>query len=687
MATGLSLFLTSRRAAVTAARLHGAERDLEALTDGPLDTLGRAAIAWGYAERMRLGLESPFRLIEAASRDPRLGVEEQRTVSWALLSTLLSGGSHQVDAATLDRLVRGKAVSGEQHLGLIESAIENADDPRAAELALRLAYTLAAAERRLEAGAPQIVAHAAALVADRELGRREALQLLRGEKAEDAVGAIVQARKRHSFYVERPVLMAPSRSLEAEAMAHVHDLLEAIGALDDGATDSGAVFGAPAPLQAALTAAGLGVEPAAEIVMAVKRSQRTLRSLLPAPAVQRFERVQNSEMLAAALAGDWSREDRREIGRLHLAAAVGMRTRAQERVWFAGDSVPTPEQLGVARIAFDDELPRAWRPYFVFAFGSALADIRQVFPQLNLSGVTVRFRMTSPADSALAMHEPQSRTLHLPVGTAAGTLTHEIAHDLDRQVSASLGRAGYWSDAASRHVDPKLRGAASRVAASLRAMTEETADGRRDRDASERPAEIFATRVDWFVSHALARQGQSSGFLSAVQDEMITGHVLHPERLRGATRSRSLLTALEGMTTVAPFARQELAPTAFALVQHVLRAPMERRGNRAQVPGALRIMNSACDQFVEGYAGLVSLAAESRARGIVRSQAELIPAGRRPAWARAALGESPWAVRAATERVDAVAAQLRAQLATPGLMQGRVGSRVDSLFGGARCRE
>jgi hypothetical protein len=302
--------------------------------------------------------------------------------------------------------------------------------------------------------------------------------------------------------------------------------------------------------------------------------------------------------------------------------------------------------------------------------------------------VNIRFRVTSPADSALAMHEPQSRTLHLPVATAAGALTHEVAHDLDRQVSLFLGRQGYWSDAAARNGDPRLKGTASRVAASLRAMTEETADGRRDREASERPAEIFATRVDWFVSHSLARQGRSSGFLSAVQDELITGHVLHPERLRGATRSRSLLTALEGMTTVAPFARIETQPTAYALVQHVLRSPVERRVTRSQ--GAWRIPSLAgfsCGETREGHEGLVLLAAESRARGIVRGSAEAIPADRRPTWARAALGESPWAAAGHTERVEAVAGQLLTQLANPGLMQGGVGARVDALIGSARCRD
>ena len=49
------------------ARLNSAAERLDSLMDrAPADAGRRVAIAWGYAERLRLGLESPFRLIEAA---------------------------------------------------------------------------------------------------------------------------------------------------------------------------------------------------------------------------------------------------------------------------------------------------------------------------------------------------------------------------------------------------------------------------------------------------------------------------------------------------------------------------------------------------------------------------------------------------------------------------------------------
>src|SRR5918996_709634 len=82
----LSTYDTRRNARATA-RLQSAAERLDSLTDAtPGDDRRRAAIAWGYAERLRLGLESPFRLVEAASRDSRLDGSERRTIAWALLA-------------------------------------------------------------------------------------------------------------------------------------------------------------------------------------------------------------------------------------------------------------------------------------------------------------------------------------------------------------------------------------------------------------------------------------------------------------------------------------------------------------------------------------------------------------------------------------------------------------------------
>jgi hypothetical protein len=689
MATGLSLFVVSRQSAVTTARLRSAQLALEALTERAPEADGRAAIAWGYAERMRLGLQSPFFLIEAASRDPRLTPEEQRTVSWALLATLLRGESHQLDPAALDRISRATDATGEAHFELIESSIRAAEDPRVAELALRFAYVLAASERVIDAAGPTIVAQASTLVADREIARREAAQLLRSSKAGSPVAAIAAERRRRGFYVERPVLMTPPRSLENEAIELVPAILAEIRTLAPSIALTDAHDDSSAAQRAALLAAARRSAPSAEVHIIVKRFLPPLRAVMPAAWVDQLERVRNPEMLASVLGEESTRDQRRQLGRMQLAAGVAARTHAQAPVWFAGDVALPAESLGVASISFDSDVPKAWRSQNVAAMAAGLRDLRHVFPALDLSDVKVRFRMTSPADSALAMHEPRTRMLHLPVSTAAGTLAHELAHDLDRQVSIQQGRPGYWSDAVARAPGAQGRGSAHRVAVSLRTLTEEISSGRVGRGAPDRPAEIFATRVDWFVAQALARQGISSGYLTAVQDEMLTGHVLHPERLRGADRSRSLMTALEGMTTLTPAARVESEPTAYSLMQYVLRTPLDRRPGRVASLGWAATLGGAsiCDDTPHGTAGLLRLAAISRARGIVRGRAESIPADRRPTWAHEALGGGPWSGAAAAKRVDSVASDLLGQLTVPGLLQVGIGSRASTLLRTAHCSE
>jgi hypothetical protein len=689
MATGLSLFVVSRQSAITTARLHSAQLALEALTERAPEANGRAAIAWGYAERMRLGLQSPFFLIEAASRDPRLTPEEQRTVSWALLATLLRGESHQVDPAALDRISRVTDAPGESHLELIESSIRAAEDPRLAELALRFSYVLAASERVIDASGPAIVAQASALVADREIARREAGQLLRNSKGGSAVADIAEARRRRGLYVERPVLMTPPRSLEHKAIELVPTILAEIRTLAPSFTETAAMDSSAAQ-RSALFAAATRSPPSAEVHMIVKRFLPALRAAMPVTWIDQLARVQNPEMLASMLGENWARDQRRQLGRMQLAAGVAARTQAQAPVWFAGDVAPPAESLGIASISFDSDVPKAWRSQYVAAMAAGLRDLRQVFPALRLNEVNVRFRMTSPADSALAMHEPRTRMLHLPVWTAAGTLAHELAHDLDRQVSIQQGRPGYWSDAVARAPGSQGRGSAHRVAVSLRTLTEEISGGRAGRSAPDRPAEIFATRVDWFVAQALARQGISSGFLTAVQDEMLTGHVLHPERLRGADRSRSLMNALEGMTTITPAARAEPEPSAYSLMQYVLRTSLDRRSGRvASVGGMVTTMEGAfwCDATPPGTARLLRLAVLSRARGIVRGRAESIPADRRPIWAQEALGGGPWSGAAAAKRVESVASELLAQLTVPGLLQVGTGSRASTLLRTVHCAD
>src|SRR4051812_28138129 len=68
MSVVASLGLAKQRSARATAGLNTAAQQLGVWMQTPADDNRRAAIAWGYAERLRLGLESPFRLIDAAGR-------------------------------------------------------------------------------------------------------------------------------------------------------------------------------------------------------------------------------------------------------------------------------------------------------------------------------------------------------------------------------------------------------------------------------------------------------------------------------------------------------------------------------------------------------------------------------------------------------------------------------------------
>jgi hypothetical protein len=389
-------------------------------------------------------------------------------------------------------------------------------------------------------------------------------------------------------------------------------------------------------------------------------------------------------MLVAALNASpnaLDRQQRRGVSRMVLAAAVAMRTLAQDGVTIPdGDRDPraVAARLGFAAIDFDAEVPESWRPTFLASLSKAVLDLRRVLPVLRLSDVRVRFRTSAPADSALAMHDPRTRTLHLPVLTSGGTLTHELAHEIDRQSAAAQGLPGYRSDnlAYRRGLLESIRGSTSRIAASLRALSDELSDVVSKPSTTDRPAEVFATRVDWFVTKALAQQGISDGFLSAVQDEMLTGHVLHPERLRSVGSDRSLVAAIDGMTRVAPGAARRAEPSVYALTKWALGAAIDRRAARAAIAvneswslGA-RFPTSQCEPSSE-RARALRMAAESRARGWLRTRAKA--ATESELWRRAAVSLGPWSSDDYERRVDVFRDVVLQSLANGSLSSGVAG--------------
>jgi hypothetical protein len=211
----------------------------------------------------------------------------------------------------------------------------------------------------------------------------------------------------------------------------------------------------------------------------------------------------------------------------------------------------------------------------------------------------------------------------------------------------------------------------------------------------ERPAEIFATRVDWFVTQSLARQGILNGFLSGVQDEQLTGHVVHPERLRTTTRSRSLLDALEGMTSVSSRALEPQQPSIQTVLRWSLAAPVDRgtaativRGREDVWEAGPLVVAGMCevpDDDADGRVALVRLAAESRARGWLRLRARWIAEAERPVWARAMLGQAPWTSEASQQRIAELSDHVLMQLASGVELPAGLSAYAANFAAQARC--
>src|SRR5690606_13706840 len=166
--------------------------------------------------------------------DPRLDAASRRSTAHALLARTLDGQAYMVDPAALDRIgATGYPLrpgAGRHHLELIESAVTEARDPRAGELAVRLAYALAAAEAGAGRRGPELAAQVAALIRDREVARADAERLLREAAAtgRDPVDLVPVWRATRRFDVERPILAPLPLAAEREALELAPRLAQAI---------------------------------------------------------------------------------------------------------------------------------------------------------------------------------------------------------------------------------------------------------------------------------------------------------------------------------------------------------------------------------------------------------------------------------------------------------------------------
>jgi hypothetical protein len=671
---------------------------LERKLTGPGDSLTAIdAIAATYLDRLRLGLGSPFRLIDYALADRMLSDSVRRRVAYAMLDRTLDGDTYHAPASAMvmtGTQVDTRAEIAERHVSLIDQAVARAGDPRAGELAVREAYRLAVAAGSVGRRGPWLATQAAALARDRELARRDVAKLLEmaARSRVDPLGLIPVWRLERRFAVERPVMDPLAAKAERDALEGVPPLVRQLDSLAAEerrlATDS--AYATPvaagrvsesAARRVAWVVSTRAAPPQAPVSVAVTSTVRpgrltdTDHSLRE--ALTRFaERAVNDETLAAEYALFETRDASQSTSPplAVLWAAVSMRAYGQERVWFPGDAGPTVPDLknrfGLAAVSFDADVPVTWRPYYLRMLGVALTDLQRVLPAFGVRGLGVHFGESPMRDAALAMHDPATRTIFFPIGTSAGVMAHELAHDLDWQSARTRYglRGTYSTDRAVRQYRDRL--AASMLELSDAGPGESSlgTDGARALP-SPRPTEVFARNVDWFVSAALAREGRMNGYLSAVQDGLLTGYgaVAAPEVSRDG--AQAMIRALDEMTIVAPATRTwfveahgrgRTVPIS-DLTRRVLEVPLtsgDRRASRtglASVEGLapsgrvsarmLVAIGAGCrdgaidDRLADERADLLLEAADARARGLLARRARFAATADRAPWqARARLG-------------------------------------------------
>jgi hypothetical protein len=659
-----------------------------------------------YLERHQLGLGSPFRLIDYALTDPRLDSVSRRTVAWMLLARTLDGSGHQLEAAALEiAAARGQlsGAAGERHAALINRAVADARNPLAAESAVRVAYTIAAAEGTVSQWAPGIAARAAAVARDREMARDDARTLLRAARRQgtDPLALVPVWRAARRFQVERPPMAPLPVDAERESLELIPHLVSSLRitaellvratrdslaeharllALNDSLSQSGEL--APddsstagplrAPYRIAKPVAQRLVEIAAAaemppqtpvvVSMTAHRSRLFERRVLPGNSRRARMRFLNNAVNEETFAAEHALV-RQDVSALTLApaltalaTAVAMRPLAQEEVWWPGMAAPgirdLRDRFGLAAITFDASVPAEWHGYYTRMLSFGLTDMQRVMPSLKLRGLAIHVGESPMRSEALALHDPRARMIYLPVKTGAGTLAHEVAHDLDWQVArARYGTRGeYASDRAIRDRVPSAMATALQGLTSA-SLTPPLRQNNHRPPHDSRPAEVFARSVDWFVAVSLARDGRTNGYLSSVQDDVLTGYVtVAPPDITGEA-GEALVRLLDDVAPVTTATRDWFlahygstrSQGPHDLARKVLEHPVHTDGGESLLASQLAAVRKARAIALAGVDAeacrtrgeyddrrlaaartrVVMLAAEARARGLINAHFEV----------------------------------------------------------------
>jgi hypothetical protein len=671
---------------------HPIARGPEASASAPSGT-DASAIAAGYAERLRLGLGSPFRLIDFALADPRLEPEQRRAVALDLLSRTYRGDSYEVDPAallpTLEAPRPEELAWARGHLLVIDGTIADASDPRVGELAVRLAYQLSRLESTVDPRTLSAAVGIAGLRRDRELAMQDARRLVAAARVAgvDPIDLVAQWRREQRFGVEQPVLQVTAPRLEQQAIARAPYLLRAIrhAWLARPQPAGTPAHGALPELQRLQAIAdSMDMPPRAAVVVALRRTT----GLLPASlsdaqrsAWERFAEIATDEEKLAAHAAALVESEpalRTALARAQVRAAVGTRTFAQERVWYPDMEAPTAAHLRASygvHIRVGKDVPERWVPFVLSGLEESLVDLRSVVPDLSVRGLEVEISREPRISTSLASHSPQTRVLQWPVMTGPGTLAHEIAHDLDWQAGRRLSWIGrqYASEQALLR-SPNAFGAAL---ATLTPDVSPSPNAPRDNiDHATRPAEVIARTFDWFVVTRLAARGRWNGTLSSAQDDLITGHgSLGPPGTSDAYGA-AVIEALRPLVTIPLEERRaflsEYGPVRWPQATLVLRSAVGRLepleapilpGPAALLPmQPVRAVSRARDEVLReldvryctsraplvgfdidaAYRGVVVQTAAARGRAIAVSLAEQIAGGEGVRWMRRELYGPLW---------------------------------------------
>ena len=630
-----------------------------------------------YLARVRTGLGSPFRVIEAALRDPWL----PDSVRPALASAML------VSAMTIaPNASRLQAIDGSRAL-IVDSVVRSHPEPRRGEEVVRVAFHLAAASGAISAGEAAAAVELAAVSRDAVYTRRDIARLI---AAAHRAGLTPLAllplwREERRFEVEKPIVYPIEWAASRELVWNAARLFERLDNSTAAPADSAPVeFVAPAIRDAARRLARERGAPPSPAILQIAGPTSGSRAVAPA----------TEEELAAAWlsATTESAAERRVWGRTMISAAVRLRTSAQDPIWFAGDPAPTVLELqqrhGLRAVTFAELPSPAWRGYALLSLDRALTDARRVLPELDLRGLRIHVGMKPewPA-RAMALHDPETRTIYFPLGTAPGVLAHELGHDLDWQVARTVfGEQGiYATDGTARRESNILAAPVERLtgASALRAR------GPSRGAVAARPTEVLARHVDWVLAAALATQGRSNGFLSTVQE---SGDAL------GNTAAPKLELIDAAVSVLAPAIRVPQrtvddvhARSSATLVRDVIgralsanvRMPWTRRANpvfdalgnapamfrAAADPRAARACLAAFTRASgepDWVGDAVALAADARSRDVLRRMRQTSPRrpGMRDALLRAGLYAGPVDPHLRARSVAAVRREIEWQLAT-----------------------